>query len=383
MKRIVLLLVGWLGICTAVLWGVDVRSERLTVAEGLANNSVRCIYQDGKGFIWFGTLDGLNRYDGLSFLTFLPEKEMKISLADHRVYRLAEDKNGFLWIRHTNSLYSCYDLRKGQVVDFTGCGEYLDSYSSIYIPEKADEDVWLWGTQDGCRRVVCKGGSLTSESFKKGKGLASDDVNQIYPDGKGGVWIATAHGLYHWLDGKLLTIDSRLNIRYIYRYEGKAYFFASDGSMYGTDAAGQIKQLDQLAVHKSLRFNGQVYYRDEWMIYTSAGNFCFNFRQGCYVKPNPVLDIRNVQIQQDNKHDFWIYNNSGKLRYLQVESGKVLEFQLMTKEDLDYIDEERYSIVHDSRGLLWIATYGNGLYVYDCSMMRCNILQQVKRITES
>lgn len=365
MKRIVLLLVGWLGICTAVLGGVDVRSERLTVAEGLANNSVRCIYQDGKGFIWFGTLDGLNRYDGLSFLTFLPEKEMKISLADHRVYRLAEDKNGFLWIRHTNSLYSCYDLRKGQVVDFTGCGEYLDSYSSIYIPEKADEDVWLWGTQDGCRRVVCKGGSLTSESFKKGKGLASDDVNQIYPDGKGGVWIATAHGLYHWLDGKLLTIDSRLNIRYIYRYEGKAYFFASDGSMYGTDAAGQIKQLDQLAVHKSLRFNGQVYYRDEWMIYTSAGNFCFNFRQGCYVKPNPMLDIRNVQIQQDNKHDFWIYNNSGKLRYLQVESGKVLEFQLMTKEDLDYIDEERYSIVHDSRGLLWIATYGNGLYVYD------------------
>lgn len=80
MKRIVLLLVGWLGICTAVLGGVDVRSERLTVAEGLANNSVRCIYQDGKGFIWFGTLDGLNRYDGLSFLTFLPEKEMKIRL---------------------------------------------------------------------------------------------------------------------------------------------------------------------------------------------------------------------------------------------------------------------------------------------------------------
>ena len=83
------------------------------------------------------------------------------------------------------------------------------------------------------------------------------------------------------------------------------------------------------------------------------------------MKPNPKLDVHHVQIIEDNKRDFWIYNNTGTVRYVQAVGGEVREFRLMSDEDLDYIDEERYSIVHDSRGLLWIATYGNGLYVYD------------------
>ena len=49
---------------------IELRSERLTTADGLANNSVRYIYQDSKGFIWMATLNGLNRYDGNSLSTF-------------------------------------------------------------------------------------------------------------------------------------------------------------------------------------------------------------------------------------------------------------------------------------------------------------------------
>ena len=365
MNRIVCLLLAWIGICCTVEGAVNVRSERLTVAEGLANNSVRCIYQDRKGFIWFGTLDGLNRYDGSSFLTFLPEKGENVSLTDHRTYRLAEDKNGFLWIRHTVSMYSCYDLRRGRVVDFTGCGEYQSSYSSIYIPDKPGEDVWLWGWQAGCRRVTCTEGVLSSESFRDGKGLKSDQVNYVYPDGKGGVWIATPCGLYHWTGGQLVTVDSTLNIRYIHAYQGKTYFFSIDGSMYSTGSDGNLIQEDRLAAAGELTFNGQIYYKDRWMIYTSAGNYCFSFLQGRFVKPDSGLNVRHVQVLKDNKGDFWIYNNTGILRYVEVESGTIREFRTMSETDLDYIDEERYSIVHDSRGLIWIATYGNGLFVYD------------------
>ena len=61
---------------------IELRSERLTTADGLANNSVRYIYQDSKGFIWMATLNGLNRYDGNSLITFRPQKSKKISLAD-------------------------------------------------------------------------------------------------------------------------------------------------------------------------------------------------------------------------------------------------------------------------------------------------------------
>lgn len=71
---------------------VEVRSTHMTTGDGVANNSIRYIYQDSKGFIWMGTLNGLSRYDGNSFVTFRPEGGNKISLIDHRIRDLEEDK---------------------------------------------------------------------------------------------------------------------------------------------------------------------------------------------------------------------------------------------------------------------------------------------------
>ena len=76
---------------------VDVHPTFITTSDGLANNSVRYLFQDSKGFIWMGTLDGLSRYDGHSFVTFRPESGDKISLANHHVKKIQEDRNGFLW----------------------------------------------------------------------------------------------------------------------------------------------------------------------------------------------------------------------------------------------------------------------------------------------
>ena len=64
---------------------VDVRSTRFTTTSGLGNNSVRYMYQDSKGFIWMGTLNGLSRFDGTSFVTFRPRKGNKPSLPAHRI----------------------------------------------------------------------------------------------------------------------------------------------------------------------------------------------------------------------------------------------------------------------------------------------------------
>ena len=67
---------------------VDVHPTFITTSDGLANNSVRYLFQDSKGFIWMGTLDGLSRYDGHSFVTFRPESGDKISLANHHVKKI-------------------------------------------------------------------------------------------------------------------------------------------------------------------------------------------------------------------------------------------------------------------------------------------------------
>lgn len=70
----------------------------LGINQGLSNNSVRCILRDHKGFMWFGTFDGLNRYDGYNFKVFRNKLNDTASLINPFINALCEDKNGLLWV---------------------------------------------------------------------------------------------------------------------------------------------------------------------------------------------------------------------------------------------------------------------------------------------
>ena len=99
-----------------------------------------------------GTLNGLSRYDGNSFVTYRPSQKGGIALGDHRIRDLVEDKNGFLWIATSAEVYSCYDLQRECFVDFTGCGEYRELYSDKIIDRNGN--VWLWLNGNGCRKAI-------------------------------------------------------------------------------------------------------------------------------------------------------------------------------------------------------------------------------------
>lgn len=138
---------------------VEIRSNKLTTGDGLANNSTRYMMQDSKGFIWLGTLNGLSYYDGNSFVNIYPDINNPLSLADSRIRSMEEDPNGFMWISTISSFISCYDLRHGCFVDFTGNGEYKENYSKFII--LSDNSIWLWHNQNGCRRVVYQNGKFS------------------------------------------------------------------------------------------------------------------------------------------------------------------------------------------------------------------------------
>ena len=73
---------------------IEIRTHRFTTRDGLSNNTVRHIYQDQKGFLWFSTLNGLDRYDGISCVNYHPSLKKSVSLVDNRIYNVGEDKNG-------------------------------------------------------------------------------------------------------------------------------------------------------------------------------------------------------------------------------------------------------------------------------------------------
>jgi len=350
----------------AAYGGIELRSKQMRTSDGLPNNSVRYLYQDSKGFLWLATLNGLSRYDGNSFLTFRPEIGDKVSLADNRIYDLTEDKNGFLWISTTPELFSCYDLQRACFVDYTGTGALEKNYSSIFVA--ANGDVWLRHSGNGCLRMVHqKDRQMVSTEFKTERGNLPDNrVQFVNEDAGGRIWIGTQRGLVSVSDGQYKVEDRLLHFTSSLAFKNDMYFLTADGDIfcYQTTKQKLTKVGSLSAVAGKTSPTGNFLLNDKWIILTNTGvyDYDFNTRK---ISADSGLNIRNGEVICDNHGDFWIYNHTGRVTYILAKNGARKEFQLIPEDKLGYIDYERYHIVHDSRGIIWISTYGNGLFAYD------------------
>lgn len=347
---------------------VEIRSNKLTTGDGLANNSIRYMFQDSKGFMWMGTVNGLSYYDGNSFVSIYPDPNLPVSLADPRIRNMEEDSNGFLWIATLSSLYSCYDLKHGRFVDFTGCGEYKQSYSKKIIA--SDQSIWLWDNNNGCRRVIYQDGQFSSQAYKKELGnLSSDEVLFVYEsnDSPGHVWIGTRQGLWKYHEGKLEAMDTQgESWEHIFSYDqytciitGKKEIYRHSLSNNRLEKIASLTELGDTGV-----ITGSLRLQHQWVMFTATGSYILDPVTGKLGRFSR-LNIKNGNVTRDNKGNAWVHNYTGNVWYVNTSTGDIKPFQFLSPEHLGYIDVERYSIIHDSRDIIWITTYGNGLFAYD------------------
>lgn len=102
----------------------------LGIEQGLSNNQVTCIFQDHYGFIWFGTYDGLNKYNGYNFVIFRNKLEDSSSLINNRIVTINEDADNNIWIG-TKEGISFYDIRKGNFSPLYFTGKHSSSRQQI------------------------------------------------------------------------------------------------------------------------------------------------------------------------------------------------------------------------------------------------------------
>ncbi len=92
--------------------------KRITVKDGLSNDAVTCMFKDSRGFIWFGTADGLNRYDGKNFKIYRHNKKDKFSIPGNQIVKIDEDKKGRLWMEVYNTAIACMDVYKEKFTNY-------------------------------------------------------------------------------------------------------------------------------------------------------------------------------------------------------------------------------------------------------------------------
>lgn len=339
----------------------------MTTSDGLPSNSVRCIYQDSKGFLWLGTLNGLCRYDGNTFLTLQPRPADtgRPWLADNRINKLVEDSHGFLWVGTFNERYSCYDLQRACFVDYAGPQTVQLAYTSLLMARNGD--VWLWHRGNGARRIMVDDDRrVTSVAYNVANGTLTDDnVRLLMEDSRGRIWIATRRSLTCVTDGRAETEDEGHDFRFAFERGQAVYFVTERGEMYtqrqGEDGLTPMAVLAK--VGGKLSVTDVLSLPDRCILLTTRGTYAYCPQTDTY-GPEPLLGMERARVTTDSRGDYWLWNHTGKVAYIDHRTGRTQMLTLIPPERLKYVDSERYTVAIDQDGTAWISTYGNGLWAY-------------------
>src|ERR1700741_1612431 len=96
----------------------NLKFDHLDINSGLSQNHILCILQDSRGFMWFGTRDGLNKYDGYKFTVYKNKADDKNSISNNYIQAIKESKDGYIWIATRGGGLNRYDRQKNKFTSF-------------------------------------------------------------------------------------------------------------------------------------------------------------------------------------------------------------------------------------------------------------------------
>jgi ligand-binding sensor domain-containing protein/signal transduction histidine kinase len=174
-----------------------VNCNTFTSEHGLSQNNVSCIIKDRDGFIWLGTGDGLNRFDGYSFIQFTHSDADTTSISNDVIRNFLVDSDGRLWVGTYNGL-NLYDSEKEAFQPFLtrpGDEHTISQNTIVSIIEDRNHHLWV-GTYRGLNKINLQTFEVVRYLYKPdGTGLADNDINALLEDRHGRIWACTGKGI--------------------------------------------------------------------------------------------------------------------------------------------------------------------------------------------
>jgi signal transduction histidine kinase/ligand-binding sensor domain-containing protein len=176
------------------------RFESVSVAQGLSESVVHAILQDSQGFLWFGTDDGLNRYDGISIHIYRNDSADSRSLAHNSIRALQEDRTGRIWVGLSNAGINRLEPGTGEFTRYRFSGELAQKGANQVKTLLIDGAGTLWAGTAGAGLLRYNEDKDEFQSFLiQSEGEDLDMFNAVYTlleDAAGTLWVGTAKGLY-------------------------------------------------------------------------------------------------------------------------------------------------------------------------------------------
>lgn len=338
---------------------IEVKAKRVTIQEGLPSNVVSDMQQDQKGFLWFSTHNGLARYDGNVVTAYLDNDSTGVSAFIGRTKKALEDVTyKKLWVYSSSERLTCLNMVDGEVE------KYCQEIEKLHFTKwklVCDGMFWLWGAKDGAMLVDYRSGSFLTRRFSQAE-IGSSRVPLIDSLDKDNVVLCTTDKVFLYSEGRLSCIAKGMRMSRTRPFHHKMLMVSEKGDVYVL-RQGKLQRFSHVAYVDGEVATGDLLLGNRWILFTNRRSFSIDVRTGKVVECEGEWLIPNGRVLTDNKGRKWIYNKTGVLRL--VRQDKLVPLILFPQQTTNYIDHERFHIVEDNHGLIWISTYGKGLFVFN------------------
>jgi len=371
--------------------------NHLTVEDGLSQSAVTCIFQDDQGFMWFGTQDGLNRFDGYNFKIFKNNPAEPNSLSDNFIWSISGDQKGNLFVETQNGTFQKYNPRSETFTVLKKVSFNLALLSSSHFGALLEEPGIRWiggqGKETGLIRINIETSDTTIYKHNPDdpSSLSSDRVYSMFRDHADNLWVGTFNGLdklnaktgrfnHYRNDPSDPTTISDNYIWPIYE-DSRGYLWVGTyrGGLNRFDPKKEIftryanlendlTSLSDNCVYSIYEDRGGVI----WVGTLSGGiNYFYppaNVFEHYTTIPgakNSLSDNSILSMCVDNKGYYWIGTSTGGLDRFDYKTGKFNNFSNVPSESKSFISNSIQSLYSSKSGIIWIGTFSSGLDAYD------------------
>jgi signal transduction histidine kinase/ligand-binding sensor domain-containing protein/ActR/RegA family two-component response regulator len=331
-----------------VTWGcaqqVRLNLSTINSSNPISQNTIQAIFKDSYGFMWFGTQDGLNKFDGYQIQVYKHGDKNSNTLPGNNITAIAEDANQNIWAGTRKDGLSKFDRRNRHFINYKFDSSNRNSLSgnNIYVIfQDKQSNLWI-GTNSGLNLFMPNNNSFRRFSFSKKDehSLSDPDIRSIFQDLAGNIWVGTANGL-NLLDQKTGKFSR--------------FFWKNSEPKYKQNAINSIIEDDEhnlwVGTNRSLsKFDKQTKEFKDYKIapdeYSANGH-------------NPIYSMAKTA---DNR--LWIGTNT-TLQLFDIRKKKLVPLADETGRSTNLPNDGIYTLLEDNTGRLWIGTSSEGILKYD------------------
>jgi len=327
--------------------------SHLNISNGLSHNDVTCIFKDNKGFMWFGTLSGLNRYDGYKFKIFKHMVSDTTSLDDDYIVSISDGPDNKLWVE-TRGGYNIYDpatekfghnvvgyLRSIAIPDASIASVKKDRSGNFWFLHRT---LGLYKYDPGRHKTV----HLT-HSPANSASIFANVVSDLAEDSHGDLWLTYRDGELERMDPATLRINYRLRV-----FNKLPPELNSPYKIY-------IDNQDDIWAYVPT-YSAGVYYvntKNKIFKHIDKGNDQFHLN----------TDVVSSVIQ-DDKNRVWIATDHGGVNLLNKNDFKI-QYLLNREDDDKTIGQNSITLLYkDNTNIIWVGTYKKGVGYYHESIIK-------------